>query len=132
MAEFGLATTALAVRRELEIGTDEADLLRIVIQAADDFAGLDDESRASFLAEPASTGDARYDALIAGLAVYLVQLAGMGTTPDWTRHESRYLTRMWWVGLPEGSGRRAFVLQRTPAYFKARGVMFNPDNLASL
>ncbi len=121
------------MRRELEAEADDADVLRTIIQAADDFARLDDDtSRAEFLSEPESCGDARYDALIAGLAVYLVQSVGMATTPDWTRDESRYLPTMWWVGLPEGSGRRAFVLQRTPAYFKARGVMFNPDNLASL
>lgn len=128
-----LAATSVSVANALARNANDDDLLRLVIQAADNFSSLDnDEARAEFLREPAPTGDPRYDALLAGLAVFLVQRAGLPTTPDWTRDECRFLQRMWWVGLPQDSGRRAFVLQRTPAYFKARGVMFNTDNLASL
>ncbi len=127
-----LAATSNAIAAALTRAADDDEHLRLVIQASDDFAGMDESDREMFLAEPESTGDPRYDALLAGLAVYLVQRAGLPTTPAWTRDDCRYLPRMWWVGLPEGSGRRAFVLQRTPAYFKARGVMFNVENLASL
>ena len=126
-----LAATASAIRTALARSADDDELLRLVIQAADDFAAIEHD-RESFLAEPPLTSDPRYDALLAGLAVYLVQQAGIEKTPAWTRHESRYLDRMWWVGLPENSGRRAYVLQRTPAYFKARGVLFNVANLESV
>jgi len=128
-----LPSTAATITAYLDDGADDADLLRLVIQAADDFTALtNDAERRTFLAEPPPTGDARYDALLASVAIYLVQRASMDTTPAWTRNDSRYLPRMWWVGLPEGSGRRAYVLQRTPAYMKARGVLFNTDNLESV
>ena len=133
VADSGLAGTAVDLRRELVGGADDTILLRVIIQSVDDFAALDDDdARRAFLAEPPGTGDPRYDALLAGVAVHLVQRAGMPTTPAWTRDASRYLPRMWWVGLPEGSARRAYVLQRTPAYLKARGVLFNTDNLDSV
>jgi hypothetical protein len=70
--------------------------------------------------------------LLAGLAVHLAQRAALPTTPAWTREPSRYLPRMWWVGMENDSALRAYVLARTPAYLKARGVLFNVDNLASV
>ena len=105
----------------------------MIIQASDDFTALvDDDARRAFLEAPPLTGDPRYDALLAGLAVHLTRQAGLPTTPAWTRDASRYLPRMWWVGLPPDSGLRAYTLQRTPANLKARGVLFNPDDLVSV
>jgi hypothetical protein len=126
----GLATT---IRDELASGATEQDLLLEIVQCSDDFADLaGDAARRVFLAEPPSTGDRRFDALLAGLAVHLCRQAGMETTPAWTRDESRYLERMWWYGLTDDSGLRAFAFQRTPSCMRARGVIFNAGELDSM
>jgi hypothetical protein len=117
----------------LQQGANESDTLRVIIQASDDFTRLDcDEDRTEFLSEPGSTQDPRYDALLAGLAVHLATTAGMETTPSWTRDPGRYLGRFWWFGLPDGSSLQAYWYQRTPACMRARGIMFNADELKSL
>ena len=127
---IGLAATAQAMRTS----ASEVELLRQVIQASDDFDALvDDEARREFIAVATPlTGDGRYDALLAGLAVHLCRRAGLPTTPAWTRDESRYLDRMWWFGLDGDSGLQACVFQRTPSCMRSRGVLFNADNLASV
>jgi hypothetical protein len=129
----GLLATALALRSALASSASETELLRHLIQASDDFDALaDDDARRLFLAEPSLTGDPRYDALLAGLAVHLCRRAGLPTTPAWTRDECRYLDRMWWFGLDGDSGLQAYVFQRTPSCMRSRGVLFNADNLASV
>jgi hypothetical protein len=131
--ENGLSALAEVLRAGVESGAPELELLRDIIQCSDDFARLSrDDDRRAFIAEPAATGDARYDALLAGLAVHFCREAGLETTPAWTRDEPRYLDRMWWFGLPEGSRLRAYNYQRTPSCMRARGVIFNEDNLKSL
>jgi hypothetical protein len=133
MGAPSLDSTASELRDALAAGEDDDGLLRLVIQASDDFRALsDDHGRSAFLAQPESTGDPRFDALLAGLAVHLAREAGMATTPAWTRAPERYVEPIWWFGLPAGSGLQAFTLQRTPSCFKSRGVMFNVDNLASV
>jgi hypothetical protein len=129
----GLIGLAATIRAELGSGTSEKDLLLEIIQCSDDFTALaDDAARWAFLAEPPPTGEARFDAFLAGLAVHLIRQAGMETTPAWTRDESRYLDRMWWFGLSEDSGLRAFAFQRTPSCMRARGVIFNAGELESV
>lgn len=129
----GLAATAHALRSWVDAGATEAETLRLIIQASDDFRRLTtSEERVAFLSEPGSTGDPRYDALLAGLAVHLAATSGMTTTPAWTREPSRYLTRFWWFGLSDDSGLQAYWYQRTPACLRARGIMFNVDELASV
>ncbi|MHB1166221.1 MAG: hypothetical protein ACYC3K_13485 [Candidatus Nanopelagicales bacterium] len=132
-----LAATADAIRAGLAAGLGaglgDQYALRAIIQASDDFTALAEaDARQAFLAEPPSTGDGRYDALLAALAVHLCIRAGLPTTPQWTRSPERYQDRVWWFGLPDGSGLRAYVLQRTPACFQARGVMFDITNLDSV
>jgi hypothetical protein len=128
-----LRDTAVRLSVSLREGDSDDTLLRHVVQASDDFRALtDDAARVAFLGEPDTTGDTRFDALLAGLAVHLAREAGMGTTPTWTRDPGRYVEPIWWFGLPEGSGLQAFTYQRTPSCFRARGVMFNVDNLASV
>ncbi|MFM2437679.1 MAG: hypothetical protein RLZ55_490, partial [Actinomycetota bacterium] len=52
--------------------------------------------------------------------------------PAWTREPSRYLDHFWWFGAAASPGLQAYAFQRTPAAFRARGVIFNSDNLASV
>lgn len=129
----GILALASVLRAGSEAGASELDLLRDIIQCSDDFLRLgSDEARKAFMSEPPPTGSPRFDAFLAGLVVHFCREAGLQITPEWTRHKSRYLDRMWWFGLPEGSGLRAYSFQRTPSCMKARGVIFNEDNLKSI
>lgn len=94
-----LASTAATLRDDLQAGVDEIDMLRVIIGAADDFSRLvSPEDQWFFLAWPAATTSAEWDALLAALAVHLCRQARLDRTPTWTRHPSRYLDRTWWVG----------------------------------
>ena len=121
------------IRADLRAGVPWQDTLRWIIIASDDFASLrDDSARAAFVAEPPPTGDARYDALLAGLAVQLCRTAGMASSPAWTREPNRYLQSFWWYGSAgEVESLRAYAWQRTSSCFRARGVVFNVENLNS-
>lgn len=69
--------------------------------------------------EPANTGDARYDALLAAAAEDVA--ARYGTpSPLWTITTERFLPTAWWVSdLPSA---RAYALVGTPAAFRRRGI----------
>lgn len=129
-----LASTAMHLRDDLRMGMSESDMLRVIIQASDDFPKLTSLlERMLFLAEPGPTGDRRYDALLAGLAVHLCRESGMESTPAWTRAPSRYLDAIWWFGrsneVPEI---RALALRDSIASMRARGVIFSRRNLESV
>lgn len=129
-----LASTAMHLREDIHTGVSEGDMVRVIIQASDDFPKLTSPAeRAFFLAEPGPTGDARYDALLAGLAVHLCREAGMESTPAWTRAPGRMLDEIWWFGradvVPE---MRALVLRDSVPAMRARGVMFSRRNLESV
>ena len=126
---------AYAVSIEAAVAADwpATDLVRLLAQAVDDFGRLaDDEAQVAFLAEPRMTGDATWDAALAAVAVHLCRQAGWSTTPDWTRDAGRYAPDFRWIGLPSDSTMRAYVFQRTPAYFQARGIMLDEANLVSV
>jgi hypothetical protein len=129
----GLAATARSIGQGLAEGWPPADLVRLMAQAVADFEALpDDASRITFVAEPALIGDAAWDAAIAALAVHLCRLGNFTRTPEWTRAGERYSPRIAWLTLPPESTMQAFVYQRTPIYFKARGVMLDEANLVSV
>ena len=127
-----LASTALQLRDDVRKGVGEGDMLRVIIQASDDFAKLASPvERALFLAEPGPTGDRRLDALLAGLAVHLCRQARMPSSPGWTREPVRYLDRIWWFdsGVP---ALRALALRDAVPAMRVRGVMFSRRNLESV
>lgn len=129
----GIEVTAHAIGRGLAEQWSSSDLVRLLAQAVDDVDRLPDQaSREAFVAEPALIGDAAWDAAIAALAVHLCKRGGFDRTPDWTRASERYNTRIAWLTLPPDSTMQAFVYQRTPIYFKARGVMLDEANLVSV
>jgi hypothetical protein len=66
------------------------------------------------------------------LAVHLTRAAHFDRTPDWTTRPERYSPTFRWIGLAPESGLKAYVFQRTPIYFKARGVMLDAANLVSV
>lgn len=69
--------------------------------------------------EPATTGDLRYDALLAAAAE---DVAARYCTPSplWTTTRDRFLRSAWWVSdLPSA---RMYALTGTPAAFRRRGI----------
>ena len=128
-----LASTAAALHTDVSVLADEADMLRLIIQAADDFARLSAvDDRRFFLACPGATGSERWDALLGALAVELCRRYGLETTPRWTRQPDRYLKETWWVGAAgEVESLRALAFRDSPPAFRARGVMMGRQILES-
>lgn len=126
-----LASAAAQIRADLIAGRSDVDMLRVVIQASDDFARLTSPSeRALFLAEPSPTGDRRWDAMLAGLAVHLCRQARMERVPLWTRDANRMLDVPWWFG--SSGNRMALTLRDAIPSLRARGVMLSRRNLESV
>jgi transcriptional regulator with XRE-family HTH domain len=77
-------------------------------------------------AEPKSTGDMRFDALLAGIAEDLCVLSGE-VPPQWVNSDARTLKSAWWVSsLAVG---RAQALLHCPAALRRRGVMIDRHDL---
>ncbi|UZN03726.1 winged helix-turn-helix domain-containing protein [Cellulomonas sp. S1-8] len=75
------------------------------------------------LAAPDSTGDDRWDALLAGAVRYRMRLLGRGA-PAWTEREP--LAAWWW---PSGRGARAVMaMQNTPPELSRLGIWFDARN----
>jgi transcriptional regulator with XRE-family HTH domain len=129
-----LASTAAALRADFSVQADEVNMLRLIIQAADDFARLSAAcDRRFFLSRPGATGSARWDALLGALAVELCRRYGLESTPAWTRQPDRYLVETWWVGAAgEVESLRALALRDSPPAFRARGVMMGRQMLESM
>lgn len=80
-------------------------------------------------ATPASTGDQRYDAMLAAIAEHLCVQQQIDT-PSWALQPKRFLDRAWWVSdLPSA---RAQALVNSPASFRRRGVMIDRRDLVSV
>lgn len=109
--------TADAIREELE--RDDTDFaLRLLGRALSEFAELTDPSdRAAFLAEPASTGDHRWDTLIAASIARACRKAGL-RPPEWTRTQP---LASWWFPVYDPV-LTARTMQRTPVDLAARGI----------
>lgn len=78
------------------------------------------------LAEPPPTGDAGWDAFLAGLAEWLAIRAALAP-PPWAMASSRSLDQGWWV-TPMRS-LRAWEYAGSPASFQRRGVYLHRDSL---
>jgi len=76
--------------------------------------------------EPQTTGDLRFDALLAGIAEDLCVLVGE-VPPQWVNSDARTLKNAWWVSsLAAG---RAQALVHCPAALRRRGVMIDRHDL---
>ena len=129
-----MPSAAAQLRADLSDERSESDMLRVVIQASDDFAKLTDPAdRAFFLTEPSPTGSRQWDALLAGLAVHLCREAGMDRTPIWTADPSRVLDHVWWFGRSNVVlEMRAHSLREAVPSMRARGVILSRRNLESV
>jgi transcriptional regulator with XRE-family HTH domain len=79
-------------------------------------------------AEPAPTGDRRFDALLAAIAEDLCVHARI-VPPGWVHGAERYIDGFWWISdLPSA---RARALVHTPASYRRRGVMLDRHDLTA-
>ena len=127
-----IPSAAAQLRIDLTEGRSDTDMLRVVIQASDDFQKLTEPTdRAFFLTEPSPTGSKRWDALLAGLAVHLCRQAGMNQAPMWTTNPSVPLDEVWWLESTTPALYAHAMQQAIPA-MRARGVMLSRRNLDSV
>lgn len=123
-----LPAAAALLRRGLAEGWSTADLVRVVRQMRTDLAVVHTEAdRAAFLAEPSTTGDRRWDLMLAGV-VEDAALRADFAVPEWTRKGS--LTSFWFVS--PSPGLDAYVFARSPLSLQLRGVLVDPADLEAV
>jgi len=113
---------------QLAVASDDRRRMRLVFE----FLRAADEDGHSLLllvaGEPALTGHARFDALLAAIAEDLCVHAGVAP-PAWVHGRHRFLDGFWWVSdLPSA---RARALVHTPASYRRRGVMLDRHDLGA-
>jgi y4mF family transcriptional regulator len=108
---------AREIRRELEDG-DTTFALRLIGQAVAELRGLDEAGELeSFLAAPPSTGDPRWDTLLAAVVARECRLRGL-PIPRWTRVPP--LPRFWFPD--DDPILNARTMQRTPLDLRNKGI----------
>lgn len=119
---------AAALRRGLRAGWPTVDLLRVVREMVSNAKWLhSDADFDAFLSAPSTTGDPRWDAMLAGVAEILALHAGR-PVPGWTAGWE--LGRLWFVSsLP---GMDAYALAHTPPPLRIRGVVVDEASLVSV
>ena len=79
--------------------------------------------------EPESTGDQRFDAMLAALSEDLCVINGV-SPPSWVFADQRFLDSAWWVSNLKSARTRALV--NAPASYRRRGVMIDRHDLTSV
>ncbi|NDA37867.1 MAG: helix-turn-helix domain-containing protein [Actinobacteria bacterium] len=79
-----------------------------------------------FAVEPESTGDRRFDAMLAAITEDSCVRFGVAP-PSWVFADRRFLDEAWWVS--DLKSARAMALVNTPASFRRRGVMIDRHDL---
>lgn len=98
----------------------ERDALRLLFGFADDFRGSSRPGKISLLhEEPPTTGDARFDAALAGTAEFFAR-EGNIPAPLWVDEPSRFV-EPWWFATSKPAF-EAYTLAHTPAVFARHGV----------
>ncbi len=87
---------------------------------ADDFRGSSRPGQIALIAdEPPATGDARFDAALAGTAEFFASEAGIAP-PAWVNRPGRFVEPWWFVA--SRLAFHAYTLANTPASFARHGV----------
>jgi transcriptional regulator with XRE-family HTH domain len=98
----------------------EQDALRLLFGFGDDFRGSSRAGKISLIQdEPATTGDARFDAALAGAAEFFAR-EGTIPAPGWVNVPSRFVEPWWFVASKPAFD--AYTLAHTPAVFARHGV----------
>lgn len=126
-----ITAVAAEIRRCLSVDPpDRHEALRWVAQLVVDFERVDGPERGVLVAEePPTSGDRRWDALLAATAEHLCFHHGL-PVPAWTLAPGRFLDEWWFVTPYRSLHASAFV--ETPAAFANRGVFIHVSSLASV
>ncbi|HLL68538.1 MAG TPA: hypothetical protein VK453_22905 [Micromonosporaceae bacterium] len=107
-------------------GADQPRRWRMIAEFLEEFRWEPAASRWELLnAEPAGTGDERWDVFLAALAEYLAARDGRAA-PPWA--EGRSLRRFWFPFNTKAA--RVDAVVHAPAAFRRRGVFVAPQELA--
>ena len=119
------AASVAELARWLASTADEATRWRLVAEFLEEYRHEPPASRFELLEpEPASTGDERWDVLLAALAEHLAGRDGRGG-PVWS--EGRRLETFWFPF--DTPAARVDALVHAPASFRRRGVFVAPQEL---
>jgi transcriptional regulator with XRE-family HTH domain len=114
-----LAELAETIEGDLEQGR-ERDALRLLFGFADDFRGSSRPGQLALLSEePPPTGEARFDAALAGVAEFFAD-EGEIPAPKWVDGLERFVEPWWFVASRPAF--HAYTLANTPAVFARHGV----------
>ena len=123
-----VAATAAALRVGLRAGWSTADLLRLVREMRSNAKFVETPvDRAAFFAAPSTTGDQRWDAMLAGSVEDLALRSGFDP-PTWCAGHA--LPTFWFVGSTPGL--HAYAFARSPFPLQVRGVMVDPADLEAV
>jgi hypothetical protein len=116
---------SLARLAEVMAGAQESRRWRLVAEFLEEYRWEPSEARFDLLAaQPAGTGDDRWDVFLAALAEHLAAQDGRGA-PVWA--ESRSLRRLWFPFNTRAA--RVDALVHAPASFRRRGVYLAAQEL---
>lgn len=119
---------AAALRSGLRAAASTAELLRIVREMRTHAALVTTAAeRDAFFAAPATTGDQRWDAMLAGVVEDLALASGM-QPPEWSRGHA--LPTFWFVG--SSPSLRAYAFAHSPMSLQVRGVLVDPADLKAV
>ncbi|MBV9097389.1 MAG: helix-turn-helix transcriptional regulator [Frankiaceae bacterium] len=119
---------AAAIRSGLRTGATTAELLRIVREMRTHARLLSTAAeRKAFFTAPSTTGDPRWDAMLAGVVEDWALTHGM-RPPAWSRGHS--LPRFWFVG--ESPSLQAYAFAHSPMSLQVRGVLVDPGDLEAV
>ena len=123
-----VAATAAGLRGGLRGDWSTADLLRLVreMRSNSRFV-MTPVDRTAFFFEPSTTGDQRWDAMLAG-SVEDLALRGGFDPPRWCAGHA--LPKFWFVGSTPSL--HAYAFARSPLPFQVRGVMVDPADLEAV
>lgn len=123
-----VAATASAIRGGLREARPTVDLLRLVRQMVSDSKWLEGKvDYEAFFAQPSTTGDQRWDAMLAGVAEHLNVSRGR-PAPAWTARAG--LDRFWFLGSDPAFDAISFA--STPTSLRVRGVIVDGAALESV
>jgi transcriptional regulator with XRE-family HTH domain len=118
---------AASIRRGIKSNWSQSQLLRLVREhRSNSKFVITPEDRALFFARPSTTGDRRWDALIAASTADLFSRAHLGA-PQWTEDVR---TSDWVVS--DNSTFEPYLRENSPEAFRSRGVFVDPDALESV
>ena len=114
-----LAELSQTISEDVKRGS-ERDALRLLFGFADDFRRSSRPGRIALMEdEPPSTGEARFDAALAGVAEFFAA-EGALVAPAWVNGPARFVDPRWFV--VSRPAFHAYTLTNTPACFARHGV----------